>query len=91
MKVELRSRTRLPNRRPTITETLFVGGQAIEASVGFDPATGQPRELFLSGVKDATDLAAILDDTSVALSAVLQSQRFTVRPSPTGAIVTRTA
>ena len=31
----------------------------IEAMVGFDPATGQPRELFLSGAKDGTDLAAI--------------------------------
>jgi hypothetical protein len=65
------ARTRLPNRRPLITETLFVGGQAIEASVGFD-ADGQPRELFLSGAKDGTDLAAILDDASVVLSVALQ-------------------
>jgi hypothetical protein len=48
-----------------------VGGQAIEASVGFD-ADGQPRELFLSGAKDGTDLAAILDDASVVLSVALQ-------------------
>ncbi len=66
------TRTRLPNRRPLITETLVVGNQAIEASVGFDPATGQPRELFLTGAKDGTDLAAILDDASVALSVALQ-------------------
>ena len=65
------SRTRLPNRRPLITETLVVGGQAIEASVGFD-AAGRPRELFLSGAKDGTDLAAILDDASVVLSVALQ-------------------
>ena len=66
------SRTRLPNRRPLITETLIVGGQAIEAFVGFDPATGRPRELYLTGAKDGTDLAAILDDASVVLSVALQ-------------------
>ena len=65
-------RTRLPNRRPQITETLVVGGQVVQASVGFDPATGRPRELFLTGAKDGTDLAAILDDASVALSVALQ-------------------
>ena len=32
---------------------------AIEAMVGFDPATGLPRELFLTGAKDGADLAAI--------------------------------
>ena len=55
--IAARRRARLPNRRPVITETLPVGGQAIEASVGFDPATGRPRELFLTGAKDGTDLA----------------------------------
>ncbi len=65
------TRTRLPNRRPLITETLIVGNQTIEASVGFD-ATGRRRELFLSGAKDGTDLAAILDDASVTISVALQ-------------------
>ena len=63
------SRTRLPNRRPLITETLVIG--ASMAAVDFD-AGGQPRELFLSGAKDGTDLAAILDDASVVLSVALQ-------------------
>ena len=67
MTIKPPSRTRLPNRRPLITESLFVGGQTIEASVGFD-AAGRPRELFLTGAKDGTDLAAILDDASVVLS-----------------------
>lgn len=53
------ARTRLPNRRPLVTEILIVGGRAIEASVGFDPATGRPRELFLTGATDGADLAAI--------------------------------
>ena len=66
------ARARLPNRRPQITETLIVGGQPIEASVGFDPATGRPRELFLTGAKDGTDFAAILDDASVTISVALQ-------------------
>ncbi len=51
------ARARLPNRRPLITETLIIGNQAIEASVGFDPATGRPRELFLTGAKDGTNRA----------------------------------
>ena len=53
-------RARLPNRRRVIPETLVVAGQEIEASVGFDPAIGRSRELFLTGAKDGTDLAAIL-------------------------------
>ncbi len=66
------ARARLPNRRPLITETLIVGNQSIEASVGFDPATGRPREIFLSGAKDGTEMAAILDDASVVISISLQ-------------------
>ncbi len=41
-------RQRLPNRRPSHTETLAVDGQSFEATVGFDPESGQPRELFLA-------------------------------------------
>ncbi len=65
-------RTRLPNRRPSHLETLEVGAQVVTACIGFDPATGRPREVFLSGAKDGTDLAAILDDASVILSVALQ-------------------
>ncbi len=66
------TRTRLPNRRPAVTETLEVAGQCFEATIGFDPATGQPRELFLAGAKDGSALAAILDDAAVVISVALQ-------------------
>ncbi len=37
-------RTRLPNRRPAVTETLEVGGQTFVATIGFAPEDGQPQE-----------------------------------------------
>ncbi len=65
-------RHRLPNRRPCETRTLEVAGQVFSATVGLDPNDGRPLEIFLSGVKDGTQLAAILDDTSVVISVALQ-------------------
>ena len=41
-------RKRLPNRRPAHTETLLIDGQVSTATVGFDPESGQPPELFLT-------------------------------------------
>ena len=38
------ARKRLPNRRPSHTETLEVDGQAVTAAIGVDPADDQPRE-----------------------------------------------
>ena len=65
-------RQRLPNRRPCETRTLEIAGQVFSATVGVDPNDGRPLEIFLSGVKDGTQLAAILDDTSVVVSVALQ-------------------
>ncbi len=65
-------RHRLPNRRPCETKTLEVAGQVFSATVGVDPNDGRPLEIFLSGVKDGTQLAVILDDTSVVISVALQ-------------------
>ena len=65
-------RRRLPNRRPSETRTLTVGNLTFAATVGFDPADGRPREIFLAGAKDGTDMAAILDDSSVVISIALQ-------------------
>ena len=42
----------LPNRWPSHVETLEVAGQEFTACIGFDPATGQPRELFLNSGKE---------------------------------------
>lgn len=69
-------RRRLPDRRPTMTETIAFArgdGQLVEyaASVGFDEL-GRPREVFLSGAKAGSDMAAALADTAVALSVALQ-------------------
>ena len=69
---EAPARRRLPNRRSSETRALTVGNLTFAATVGFDPATGRPREIFLDGAKDGTDMAAILDDAAVTLSIALQ-------------------
>ncbi len=65
-------RKRLPNRRPAHTETLEVGGQAFTACIGFDPETGQPREVFLNGGKEGSQFDAMLADAAVVISVALQ-------------------
>ncbi len=67
------ARSRLPNRRPAYTETLEVDGQAFEATVGFDPESGQPRELFLTAGKEGSMLNAMLADAAVVVLVALQS------------------
>ena len=69
---ELRSsRRRLPNRRKAISETIVIGNMTLTATIGFDE-TGRPAEVFLSGAKDGSGMAAILDDVSVVISVTLQ-------------------
>ena len=53
-------------------------GQEFTACVGFDPETGQPRELFLSGGKQGSQVDALLSDAATAISVALQ---FGVPPS----------
>ena len=65
-------RQRLPNRRPSHTETLEVDSQAFTATVGFDPENGQPRELFLVAGKEGSLLNAMLADAAVVISVALQ-------------------
>jgi hypothetical protein len=64
-------RHRLPNRRPAETQELALGGQTLTATVGFDE-TGRPAEVFLSGAKDGSGMAAILNDAAVLVSIALQ-------------------
>ena len=64
-------RERLPNRRPSHTETLEVAGQTFTATEGFD-GVGRPRELFLSGSKQGSLLNAMLADAAVVISDALQ-------------------
>ncbi len=68
----LPTRVRLPNRRPSHVETLEVDGQVITACVGFDPATGQPREVFLNGGKEGSQFDAMLADAATIISVALQ-------------------
>ncbi len=65
-------RRRLPNRRPSHTETLEVGGQAFTATVGFDPTDGTPREMFLTAGKEGSMLNAMLADAAMVISVGLQ-------------------
>ncbi len=65
------ARARLPNRRPSVTQTLEVASQVFNATVGFDEH-GRPREVFLTGAKEGSLLAAILADAAVAISVALQ-------------------
>jgi hypothetical protein len=57
-----------------VTEDVIVGNITLSASVGFDE-TGRPAEIFLSGAKDGSGLAAILEDASVVISVALQYAR----------------
>lgn len=64
-------RRRLPNRRPAETRNVAINGMCLTATIGFDTA-GHPAEVFLSGAKDGSTMAAILDDASVVISVALQ-------------------
>jgi len=60
----------LPNRRETQTETLAIGSE-VHAAVGF-AEDGAPKELFLSGGKEGSDISALLSDAAVIISVALQ-------------------
>ncbi len=66
------TRARLPNRRPSHVETLDVAGQSITASIGFDPATNRPYEVFLNGGKEGSQVDAMLADAATIISVALQ-------------------
>lgn len=66
------NRHRLPNRRPSATRALEWHGREVIVTVGFDPATRQPREVFASGPKEGSDMLAIIADACVVISLALQ-------------------
>ena len=66
------ARKGLPNRRPSHIETLEAAGQIFTACVGFDPETGQPREIFLNGGKEGSQVDALLSDAATIISVALQ-------------------
>jgi hypothetical protein len=50
-----------------------VDGHEFTATVGFDPESDQPRELFLAAGNEGSMLNALLADAAVAISVALQS------------------
>jgi hypothetical protein len=64
-------RRRLTQRRRAETVDLAVGSVTVSATIGFD-VDDEPTEIFLSGAKDGSGLAAILEDASVVISVALQ-------------------
>ena len=68
-------RTPLPGRRPSVTLRVEAGGLAAHTTVGYDPVSGAPREVFLrpsGGAKSGSTVEAICDDVSVIISVALQ-------------------
>ncbi len=49
-----------------------MAGQAFTATVGFDPESGQPRELFMAVGKEGSLLNAMLADAAVVINVALQ-------------------
>ena len=66
------ARERLPHRRPNQTVDLVYGDTRYEVTLGFHPATGKLREVFTHGAKTGSHMDALLDDSSILLSLLLQ-------------------
>lgn len=65
-------RERLPNRRPNEIVAVAHDGRAYAVTLGFEPATGEVREIFTNGAKVGSAMDAILADTCILLSILLQ-------------------
>ena len=65
------TRQTLPTRRPNLTVTTAWEGHEILVTVGFDPSTGEPMEVFANAAKGGA-MAATLADASVLVSIALQ-------------------
>ena len=65
-------RQRLPNRRANETVAVTHDGHTYAVTLGFDPATGEVREIFTHGAKVGSAMDGILDDTCILLSILLQ-------------------
>lgn len=68
-------RRRLPTRRPSTTSRIAAAGIEAHATVGRDPASGEPREVFLrptGGSRAGSDVDYLVDDVAVVISVALQ-------------------
>ena len=62
-----------PNRRPSITDEVVGDGFEFAVTVGFDPAYGNPCEVFLTKRgKSGTELEATLYELGVLASKIMQ-------------------
>lgn len=66
------NRQQLPHRRPNVTVETDWNGYPISVTVGFDPATGQPAEVFADSAKGG-QVAETIRDACVWASLILQS------------------
>lgn len=64
-------RTPLPQRRSNITRAVEWNNHAFTVTIGLDPATWQPAEVFADTSKGG-DMAAALADACVVISLALQ-------------------
>ena len=65
-------RQRLPSRRTNETVNVTHDGHTYAVTLGFDPATGEVREIFTHGAKVGSAMDGILDDICIILSILLQ-------------------
>ena len=66
------ARQRRPNRRANETVNVVHDGHAYTATLGFDPATNEVREIFTHGAKVGSAMDGILNDACILLSILLQ-------------------
>ena len=65
------TRTPLPTRRPNLTIDADWNGHPVSVTVGLDPATGQPAEVFADTARGG-DMQASIADACVLISLALQ-------------------
>jgi hypothetical protein len=61
----------LPDRRPSVTVTVEWNGHSFPVTIGFDPATGRPCEVF-ADVSKGDDVQRVASDACVWASLGLQ-------------------
>lgn len=66
------SRTRLPDRRPSMTMHFVYEANTYSVTLGFDVANDRIGEVFTHGAKIGSAMERLLDDACVALSLLLQ-------------------
>ena len=66
------ARSRLPNRRPSITFNFQCGPHTYTATVSYFPGTDQLAEIFLGNGRAGSDVDAAAKDSAVVASIALQ-------------------